>query len=76
VQVVMTTGPMMGKAYVVVDGALVVVDLYSPTLQYQQLVYAKTGLAVGSHTVKVSASGIKNPASSGTAVGLDAFETR
>ncbi len=76
VQVVMTTGPMMGKAYVVVDGALVVVDLYSPTLQYQQLVYAKTGLAIGSHTVKVSASGIKNPASSGTTVALDAFDTR
>ncbi|GEM_PF-1495211 len=76
VQVISATGPMMGEAYVVVDGALVVLDLYRPTLQYQQLVYSATGLVYGRHTVKLSPSGARNPASSGTAVGLDAFDTR
>jgi len=76
VNVVMTKGPQMGKAYVVVDGALVVVDLYAPELQFQQVVFSKTGMPFGSHTVKVSASGAKNPASAAPQIGLDSFDTR
>ncbi len=76
VNVVMTRGPQMGKAYVVVDGAFHLVDLYSPTTAYQQVVYSATRLPSGMHTVKISPSGLKNSASGGTTVALDALDTR
>jgi len=74
--VVMVTGPQMGIAYVVVDGLIHVVDLYSPTQQYQQSVYVQENLASGPHTVKVTPAGAKNAASTGNTIALDALEVR
>jgi hypothetical protein len=40
-----------------------IVDMYSPTVQYQKLFYSISGLAQGNHTVKVVVLATKNPAS-------------
>jgi len=64
-----------GKANVLIDGDQVAeVDLYSPTVQYQQTVWESPVLADGSHTLKIEWTGTKNSASSGTFVGVDALE--
>ncbi len=77
VNVLMTKGPSLGKAYVMLDGTYVVtLDLYSPTVQEQQLVYTRPNLSPGAHKISVWPTGLKNPASSGTTIELDAFETR
>ena len=63
-----------GKAGVSIDGgAETFVDLYSSTEQHQ-VVYASSGLALGTHTIKIRVTGTKNPASSGYYVIHDAFE--
>jgi N-acetylglucosamine-6-sulfatase len=76
VQVLMGTGPNLGKAKITVDGTSSVVDLYSPTRQYQQAVLVRENLGHGSHTVQVAPTGQKNPLSVGTGVPFDAFDTR
>ncbi len=76
VEVLMTMGPQMGKAYVVLDGVFTVVDLYSPQLRFQQVPFERHGLANALHTLKVSASGAKNPASAGVTVSLDAVDIK
>jgi hypothetical protein len=60
---VSSKGPDRGVAQVQVDGASPqVVDLYAPTAQNGQLVWARDGLAAGSHTVTVTVLGKKSPA--------------
>lgn len=65
-----------GYADVYIDGVLDAanVDTYSPATQDQRLVYQKTGLSSGSHTIKIVVKGAKNPSSSDTYVGVDALE--
>ena len=67
------TGPEFGRARVYVDGVADEIDLYSPSTRYQQVVLRKT-LPHGTHTVKVEWTGTRNPASSGTYIGIDAID--
>lgn len=68
-------GPDAGIAEVRVDGgAPVEVDLYSPTARFQADVFTAGGLADGSHTLTITATGRRNPASSAARVVLDAWD--
>ncbi|HEX2062822.1 MAG TPA: hypothetical protein VHE80_00210, partial [Acidimicrobiales bacterium] len=63
-----------GISDVFVDGAKVAsVDLYSPLTQFKQVVFEKTGLAAGEHTIRIVRTGNKNASSSATLHDLDAF---
>ncbi|TYQ12671.1 UNVERIFIED_CONTAM: Subtilisin-like serine proteases [Acetivibrio alkalicellulosi] len=55
------------------DGEPVYIDLYSPTIKYQEVVYNIQGLSPGVHTIKIEATGTKNPASNNIRISLDAF---
>lgn len=69
-----TTNSTFGIASVSIDGgAPVDVDLYSSSIGYQQKVFEVGSLAETTHTVRISWTGRKNPASTGTAVGVDAI---
>ena len=48
-------------------------DLYG-TLDYQRLLYQKTGLPLGKHQIKIEVTGTKNAASSGNEINVDAFD--
>jgi len=66
--------PNFGIADVFIDGAKVAsVDTYSPTFQANQVLFERTGLASGEHTIRIVATGTKNASSSGTVQRLDAF---
>jgi Tol biopolymer transport system component len=70
-----TTGPSYGIAEVSLDGgAAELVDLYSASTRYQERVYRTDLLSAGAHTLTIEWSGTKNSASSGYAIGADAFE--
>ncbi len=63
-----------GKADVYIDGAYKqTVDAYAAACQYNQLLYAISGLVSGSHTIKVVCNGQKNVSSSDVLIGLDAL---
>ncbi|GAA3475933.1 glycoside hydrolase family 2 TIM barrel-domain containing protein [Streptomyces yanii] len=67
-------GSNLGKIDVLIDGQLdTTVDQYGPVKQYQQVVYRKTGLAEGRHTVRLVVTGEKNPSSSNILPLVDAF---
>jgi hypothetical protein len=55
-------------------GAVTRIDLYAPTDQVQVPVFTATGLAAGSHTLRIDVVGDKNPASTSTWVFVDAFD--
>ena len=65
-----------GKANVYIDGVLQGsnIDCYNSTKLYQQVLYTKTGLASGTHTIKVVVNGTKNASSTGYYIAIDAFE--
>jgi hypothetical protein len=67
--------PNMGKVDVYLDGALVQsgIDAYASTVTKQVVLFEKTDLAAGPHTIKVVCTGTKNTASSNTVCALDAF---
>ncbi|MBS3909193.1 MAG: S8 family serine peptidase [Actinobacteria bacterium] len=66
--------PASGIAKVYIDGVYQQdVDLYG-TSDHQQLVYTKSGLALGNHTIKIEVAGTKNASSSGYDVNVDAFD--
>jgi hypothetical protein len=73
--VVSTLGPDRGKANILVDGQMVAtVDLYAPTQQTAQVVWAMNGLAPSqTHSVQVVSTNTRNQASSGTRVDYDAI---
>jgi bacillolysin len=72
--VVTTRGPNRGRAEVWVDGTLrTTVDLYAPSVQHRQVVYAIDFGAPGAHTIELRATGTRNGSSKGTRVDLDAF---
>jgi beta-galactosidase GanA len=64
-----------GIADVYIDGNQVAtVDTYSPAGKlFQQVLYSTTGLPAGSHTLTITVSGQKNPASSADTVVIDAI---
>ena len=65
-------GSNNGKAKVTIDGASQgTVDLYDPNFFFTTQSYS--GLANGQHTVKITALGTKNPASSDTIVTVSGF---
>ncbi|MFD3443001.1 right-handed parallel beta-helix repeat-containing protein [Microbacteriaceae bacterium 4G12] len=69
------TGPYFGIARVLIDGVEAgTVDLYSSTTQYQQVVFSRTGLTDGPHTIRIERIGKKNAASPTSDVVLDAFD--
>jgi hypothetical protein len=69
-------GPQMGIASVVLDGTVVAssLDTYVPKDAPQEVVFTLSGLAPGNHTLTIQATGSKNPASTGTAIIVDAFD--
>ena len=68
-------GPDAGIARVYLDGAFAAeVDLYAPTHYVQDVVYAASGLADGTHTLAVEATGLRHPSSSAARVVVDAFD--
>ena len=68
-------GPDAGIAQVTMDGgAPAQVDMYAPTATYQPVVWTLTGMTDGQHTLKIQATGTKNPASSGARVVVDALD--
>jgi hypothetical protein len=68
-------GPDAGMASVQIDGTVLgEVDLYSPTVVYQAVVFAKTGLGDTDHTLVIQNTGRRNAASNGTRVVVDAFD--
>ncbi len=66
--------PASGINEVYIDGAKVAtVDRYSPTGQFQQILYQTTTLAPGTHTITIKNTGSRNPNSTGTGVLVDAI---
>lgn len=67
------TGPEFGVVSVTIDdGTPFLVDLYSPTTALQARVFSTWDLPSGAHTVRMRWTGLKNPASVGTYLSLDA----
>ncbi|HUV08831.1 MAG TPA: hypothetical protein VMX75_13945 [Spirochaetia bacterium] len=50
------------------------VDSYSSQPQWQVVLFSKSGLGPGLHSITIVVTGLNNPASSGTTVAVDAFE--
>ena len=76
IDIIATTSPDGGAVYVSLDNAnFVLVDLYSPTIQYQQVVHTRT-VPRGTYLLGLETgdSGDVNPLSSGTKVEIDAVE--
>ncbi len=68
-------GPSAGIARVQVDaGEVREVDLYAPREKIQQVVFTASGLADATHTLRIEATGLKNAASAGALVVVDAFD--
>ena len=64
--------PWHGKATVSIDGGTPVeVDEYKASRADQVLLFSKTGLTKGTHTLVVKSSGTKNSSSTGLSVALD-----
>ena len=68
-------GPQAGIARVTLDGVFAAeVDTYSITEVVQSVVFRKTGLAAGTHTLTIEATGGKNPLATDSYVVVDAFD--
>jgi hypothetical protein len=68
-------GPDGGIAQVRVDGGPIVeVDTYSPTVKFQEVVFTATGLTDANHTLTITTTGRRNPASSAARIVVDAFD--
>jgi beta-galactosidase GanA len=76
VRFVSVKGSNGGMADIYLDGAKVAtVDTYAPgNKEYEQVLYQAAGLAPGTHTLMVVATGQRNPASSGAFVSVDGFD--
>jgi hypothetical protein len=71
-----TVGPGYGNALVTLDGVTTqTVSLYAATHSYQKVVYSKSGLTDGPHTLRVDR--LSTPGDGGgTAINLDALDVR
>lgn len=64
-----------GIARVYLDGVLVsTVDTYRSPAQAQAVIFSLSGLAAGTHTLAIEATGTRSPSSGGAWVWVDAFE--
>ena len=69
-------GPATGIARIYLDGALEQeIDTYSP-VEASGIVFTATSLAVGSHTIRIEATGTRSTKSTGNSVYVDAFDVR
>jgi hypothetical protein len=69
-------GPATGIARIYVDGVLEQeFDTYSP-VEVTGVVFALTNLAVGSHTLRIEATGTRAAKSAGSAIYVDGFDVR
>jgi hypothetical protein len=69
-------GPAAGIARIYLDGALEQdVDTYS-AVEASGIIFMATGLAIGSHTLRIEAMGTRNTKSTGNFVYVDAIDTR
>lgn len=67
-------GPFAGNVAVGLDGVNQgTFDLYAPEVVNQKVIFAKN-VTPGSHTIKITATGTKNPASQGRNVNVDFFQ--
>jgi hypothetical protein len=68
-------GPQTGIARIFLDGSYVTdVDLYSPGEGPQHPVFALRGLSAGTHSLTITSTGMRNLASQGTWILIDAFD--
>jgi hypothetical protein len=69
-------GPGAGIARVILDGTVVAdsLDMFIPSEGPQETVFTSPPLGAGNHTVTIEVTGLKNPASVGTAIVVDAFD--
>jgi hypothetical protein len=68
-------GPSGGIVLVFLDGALVEeIDTFAPAHDPSSVVFARSGLAAGSHTLTVVLTGRKNPSSISSETAVDAFD--
>ena len=68
-------GPLAGIADVYLDGVLAVtVDLYAPAEALRVPVFERSGLTDGPHTLRIEATGQKNPSATASLVMVDAFD--
>ncbi len=76
VRLVGSVGPDGGKADLYVDGAkqLVGVDFWNARELDQQILYHRSGLPQGKHTLRIVAAGNHNPLSGGTKINVDAVQ--
>jgi hypothetical protein len=67
--------PWVGIADVSVDGVFAQrIDLYSATEQVQAPIFTASGLAPGTHTLRIESTGTKNAAASTARVVIDTFD--
>jgi hypothetical protein len=63
-----------GYAAVSIDGGPpTIIDSYSPTEEYQQVLFSRSGLSAKQHTITITVLDQKDPDSSGTYSDIDAF---
>lgn len=75
VAIVGSYGPAYGKAEVFIDGVSAgVIDAYAPAAAHNRVLFVKTGLTAGEHTIELRVLGTKNSASTGAAFIFDAFD--
>jgi outer membrane biosynthesis protein TonB len=64
-----------GTSDVYLDGVFQArVDSYSTGSDYQDVLFTRSGLSAGTHTLRIVVSGDRNPASGGAWVWIDAFD--
>jgi hypothetical protein len=67
--------PYAGTARVYLDGQnMGNIDTYAPTAQAQQVLFSRSGLAAGTHTLVIEVTGRRSKASSASWVWVDAFD--
>jgi hypothetical protein len=68
-------GPQAGIARVLLDGVLAdTIDTYAPAEEIEAVLFTRTGLAPGVHTLRIEVTGDKNPSSSGWLIVIDGFD--
>ena len=74
ISIIAPTSNTKGVAMVTIDGQLYEVDLYSTTAEDKKVVFTKTGLGSGDHTITIESIGVKNINSKNTVIAIDAFD--
>lgn len=76
IELIAATSSNLGKCDIYVDEILVKkdLDLYSPSLEAQKIIFSKPDLTEGSHTIRIVVTGEKNNNSSDSYVTIDAFQ--